>query len=133
MKEFRDRPRPTMSDEEMVKDYPRLSREYALLHQDYRKAIRKPLNIPNVMQRIVLTQDWINEQKIQAVQDRKDGKDYWKTDNLYTEVDLVELLEAFALYNVVGRSEQLNYTKTDKLGKCLCCGDTDCCDDFCNG
>ena len=53
------------------------------------------------------TQDWINEQKIEAVQDRKDGKDYWKTDNLYTETDLIELLEAFALYNVVGRSEQL--------------------------
>ena len=52
------------------------------------------------------TQDWINEQKIKAVQDRKDGKDYWRTDNLYTESDLIELLEAFALYNVVGRSEQ---------------------------
>ena len=43
------------------------------------------------------TQDWINEQKIQAVQDRKDGKDYWRTDNLYTESDLIELIEAFAL------------------------------------
>lgn len=46
------------------------------------------------------TQDWINEQKIEAVQDRKDGKEYWKTDNLYTESDLIEMLEAFALYNV---------------------------------
>ena len=46
------------------------------------------------------TQDWINEQKIEAVQDRKDGKDYWKTDNLYTETDLIELLEAFAIYSV---------------------------------
>jgi hypothetical protein len=36
MKEQRDTPRPTMSDEEMVKDYPRLAREYTLLHQDYR-------------------------------------------------------------------------------------------------
>ena len=53
------------------------------------------------------TQDWINEQKIKAVQDRKDGKDYWTTDNLYTEADLIELLEAFALYVVVGQSEQL--------------------------
>lgn len=52
------------------------------------------------------TQDWINEQKIEAVQDRKDGKEYWKTDNLYTESDLIELLEAFALYNGVGQSEQ---------------------------
>jgi hypothetical protein len=60
------------------------------------------------------TQDWINEQKIQAVQDRKDGKDYWRTDNLYTEADLIELLEAFALYNVVGQSEQLkHYDCTD--------------------
>jgi hypothetical protein len=48
MKEQRDTPRPTMSDEEMVKDYPRLSREYTLLHQDYREAIRKPLTIPVV-------------------------------------------------------------------------------------
>jgi hypothetical protein len=50
MKEQRDTPRPTMSDEEMVKDYPRLAREYTLLHQDYREAIRKPLNIPDVSQ-----------------------------------------------------------------------------------
>lgn len=50
MKEQRDTPRSTMSDEEMVKDYPRLAREYTLLHQDYREAIRKPLNIPVVSQ-----------------------------------------------------------------------------------
>lgn len=37
------------------------------------------------------------------------------------------------IHNVVGQSEQLNYTKTNKLGQCLCCGDTDCCDDFCDG
>ena len=61
------------------------------------------------------TQDWINEQKIQPVQDRLDGKYYWTTDNLYTEADLVELLEAFALYNDVGRSE---------LFKCPTCCDT---------
>lgn len=53
------------------------------------------------------TQEWINEQKIQAVQDRKDGKDYWTTDNLYTEADLIELLEAFALSNVAKQGEQL--------------------------
>jgi len=64
------------------------------------------------------TQDWINEQKIEAVQDRKDGKDYWKTDNLYTESDLIELIEAFALYNVVGQSEQL--TQIHGLIKCEC-------------
>lgn len=34
---------------------------------------------------------------------------------------------------VVGQSEQLSYTKTNKIGQCLTCGDTDCCDDFCNG
>jgi hypothetical protein len=43
MKKTRETPRPTMSDEEMVNDYPRLSREYTLLHQDYREAIRKQL------------------------------------------------------------------------------------------
>ena len=37
MKEIRDTPRPTMSDEEMVKDYPRLKREYTLLHEEYRR------------------------------------------------------------------------------------------------
>ena len=42
---LRDTPRSTMIDEEMVKDYPRLAREYALLHQDYRKAIRETLII----------------------------------------------------------------------------------------
>ena len=51
MKEYRDTPRPTMSDEEMVKDYPRLAREYTLLHQDYREAIRKQCDIPVVSQR----------------------------------------------------------------------------------
>ena len=39
-----DTPRPTMTDEEMVEDYLRLRREYALLHQDYREAILNPLN-----------------------------------------------------------------------------------------
>lgn len=34
---------------------------------------------------------------------------------------------------VVGQSEQLICKKTDRLGQCLTCGDTDCCDDFCNG
>ena len=45
MKTIRDTPRSTMTDEEMVKDYPRLAREYALLHQDYREAIRETLII----------------------------------------------------------------------------------------
>lgn len=53
------------------------------------------------------TQDWINEQKIEAVQDRKDGKNYWETDNLYTEADLIELMEAFVLYRVSQGTELL--------------------------
>jgi len=39
------------------------------------------------------TQQWLNEQNIEAVQDRKDGKDYWKTDNLYTEADVLEIIQ----------------------------------------
>ena len=46
-------------------------------------------------------QKWLNDQNIEPVQDRKDGKDYWMYDNLYTEIDLIELLEAFSLH-VVG-------------------------------
>ena len=48
-------------------------------------------------------QKWLNDQNIEAVQDRKDGKDYWMFDNLYTEIDLIELLEAFSLH-VVSKS-----------------------------
>lgn len=33
--------RPTMSDEEMSKDYPRLKYEYIQLHQDYKRLKRK--------------------------------------------------------------------------------------------
>ena len=55
------------------------------------------------------TQDWINEQKIEAVQDRKDGKNYWETDNLYTEADLIEMLEAFAIYrNLKQKRDELS-------------------------
>lgn len=57
-------------------------------------------------------QKWLNDQNIEAVQDRKDGKDYWMCDNLYTEIDLIELLEAFSLHVVVGQSEQLCRYKT---------------------
>lgn len=45
-------------------------------------------------------QKWLNDQNIEAVQDRKDGKDYCMYDNLYTEIDLIELLEAFSLHVV---------------------------------
>lgn len=61
MKQQRDTPRLTMTDEEMVKDYPRLAREYALLHQDYREAIRKPLNIPIVSNRRELLIDFFRK------------------------------------------------------------------------
>jgi len=39
----RDTPRSTMTDEEMIKDYPRLRIEYTRLHQDYREALRNKL------------------------------------------------------------------------------------------
>jgi hypothetical protein len=45
-------------------------------------------------------QKWLNDQNTEAVQDRRDGKDYWMYDNLYTEIDLIELLEAFSLHVV---------------------------------
>ena len=41
--------------------------------------------------------------------------------------------EALRIHVVVGQSEQLSYVKENKLGMCYTCGDTDCCDDFCNG
>ena len=37
MKELRETPRPTMSDQEMIKDYPRLKLEYTRLHEEYRR------------------------------------------------------------------------------------------------
>ena len=68
------------------------------------------------------TQDWINEHKIEAVQDRKDEKDYWKTDNLYTEADLIELMEAFVLYRVSQRSELLRSYNKFVNEECLLAG-----------
>ena len=59
-------------------------------------------------------QKWLNDQNTEAVQDRRDGKDYWMYDSLYTEIDLIELLEAFSLH-VVSSScadkEQIAYEK----------------------
>ena len=60
-------------------------------------------------------QKWLNDQNIEAVQDRKDGKDYWMYDNLYTEIDLIELLEAFSLHVVSQRSELLMATLTSRV------------------
>ena len=71
MKEQIDTPRSTMSDEEMVKDYPRLAREYTLLHQDYREAIRKPLIITDVSQQRELLFAFIEH--INTYLDSEDG------------------------------------------------------------
>lgn len=38
-------------------------------------------------------QEWFNKQNIQPVQERLDFKNYWHSDNLYTEADLIECLE----------------------------------------
>jgi hypothetical protein len=47
-------------------------------------------------------QKWFNDQNIEAVQDRKDGKNYWNSDNLYTETDLIECMDALLNLCVVG-------------------------------
>lgn len=46
-------------------------------------------------------QNWFNSQEIPPVQDRKDGKDYFRTDNLYTETDILEVLEAYAQHRLI--------------------------------
>lgn len=38
-----DTPRPTMTDDEMLEDYPRLRREYTLLHEEYRRLYHQKL------------------------------------------------------------------------------------------
>lgn len=38
-------------------------------------------------------QKWFNDQKIQPVQDRRDGMEYFQHYNLFTETDLIECLE----------------------------------------
>jgi len=63
-------------------------------------------------------QKWLNDQNIEAVQDRKDKKDYWMYDNLYTEIDLIELLEAFSLH-VVSKSFYC-YNKEKGFNHSLC-------------
>ena len=47
----------------------------------------------DVMKREMNNQEWLNEQNVQPIQDRKDGKDYYKTDNLYTETDVLKFLD----------------------------------------
>jgi tRNA(Leu) C34 or U34 (ribose-2'-O)-methylase TrmL len=41
---------------------------------------------------------WFEDQKIEPVQDRADGMDYWKNYELFTYNDLMECLEA--LYSI---------------------------------
>jgi len=41
--------RPTMTDDEMIKDYPRLKLEYTRLHEDFRRLQSKPLIIGDVI------------------------------------------------------------------------------------
>lgn len=45
-----------------------------------------------------MTQEWFNKQELLPVQDRKDDKDYWKTDNLYTETEVLKLLKYYSQY-----------------------------------
>ena len=40
--------RPVMTDDEMIKDYPRLKLEYTRLHEDFRRLQSKPLIIGDV-------------------------------------------------------------------------------------
>ena len=58
---IRDTPRPTMSDEEKIKDYPRLAREYTLLHQDYREGailLRDLLELQNGSPLVKYEKEW---------------------------------------------------------------------------
>ncbi len=89
MKEYRDTPRPTMTDEEMAKDYPRLSREYALLHQDYREAIRKPLNIPIVGWRSELLSEF--EELNILIQDIYEFMDRQKLDSALAKLEKIKV------------------------------------------
>lgn len=57
---IRDTAEPTMSREEMADDYARLKREYTLLHQDYRRAIRKQCDIHVVSQQRELLKRFID-------------------------------------------------------------------------
>jgi hypothetical protein len=41
--------RPVMTDDEMIKDYPRLKLEYTRLHEDFRRLQSKQLIIGDVM------------------------------------------------------------------------------------
>ncbi len=89
MKEYRDTPRPTMTDEEMVKDYPRLAREYTLLHQDYREAIRKPLNIPIVGWRSELLSEF--EELNILIQDIYEFMDRQKLDSALAKLEKIKV------------------------------------------
>lgn len=42
-----------------------------------------------------MTQDWFNRQGLIPVQDRKEDRDWWRTDNLYTETDILKLVKYY--------------------------------------
>jgi len=58
---IKDTPRPTMSDEEMIKGYHHLAKEYALLHQDYREGailLRDLLELQNGSPLVKYEKEW---------------------------------------------------------------------------
>jgi len=58
---IKDTPRPTMSDEEMIKGYHHLAKEYALLHQDYREGailLRDLLELQNGPPLVKYEKEW---------------------------------------------------------------------------
>jgi tRNA(Leu) C34 or U34 (ribose-2'-O)-methylase TrmL len=73
---------------------------------------------------------WFEDQKIEPVQDRADGMDYWKNYELFTYNDLMECLEA--LYSITAVVQ----AKPEKV--CAMCNQSkeddghNCCED-CGG
>lgn len=43
---------------------------------------------------------WFYNRDLKPVQDRENGTRYWKTDNLYTELEVLELLKQITSENV---------------------------------
>ena len=62
--------------------------------------------------------------------------DHMDMDGDYKELIENELNGIKELVNNINYTrccKQLSYTKENRLGQCITCGDVDCCDDFCNG
>ena len=80
----------------------------------------------------------IPEEFYESLQEKKPFTELTSTgisDNLPNVFEFAKMYaEAITVTRCCKRdSELLSYVKEDKLGQCLTCGDTDCCDDFCNG